>query len=349
MESQRLILFFIFSFSLFMLVDAWQRDQNPPQPKPAASAPTRPRRTTRAHSHAHPVVEKLAAACAVPAATQAPAPSMRKARRSRWKPTSHRARSACWGAICGGSSSRSTATSMDRKANFVLFEQRPEHIYIAQSGLTRGPSLPKHRTTYTAGAAQYKLAEGASELEVRLQAPASNGVQVTKIYRFHRGSYLIDVSLRDRERGQRAALSPTRYFQLLRDGKPPGRRFGDAADVSRASRVYTDKRKVSEDRLQRHREEQGHAIRRTASDGWIAIIQHYFLERLAAEERHAARVLLRRAGQRLNAAGVIVPVGTRRAGRDGDSSRCRSMPGRRSRTSSRRSRPGWIWPSTTGG
>ena len=39
MESQRLILFFIFSFSLFMLIDAWHRDQNPPQVKPAESTP----------------------------------------------------------------------------------------------------------------------------------------------------------------------------------------------------------------------------------------------------------------------------------------------------------------------
>jgi hypothetical protein len=27
MDSQRLILFFVFSFSLFLLFDAWQRDQ----------------------------------------------------------------------------------------------------------------------------------------------------------------------------------------------------------------------------------------------------------------------------------------------------------------------------------
>ncbi|HWI14961.1 MAG TPA: hypothetical protein VNT02_11950, partial [Burkholderiales bacterium] len=29
MESKRLILFFVFSFSLFLLLDAWQRDQHP--------------------------------------------------------------------------------------------------------------------------------------------------------------------------------------------------------------------------------------------------------------------------------------------------------------------------------
>ena len=30
---------------------------------------------------------------------------------------------------------------------------------------------------------------------------------------------------------------------------------------------------------------------KNSNDGWIAIIQHYFFSALAAEERHAARVL----------------------------------------------------------
>jgi YidC/Oxa1 family membrane protein insertase len=32
MDSQRLILFFVFSFSVFLLLDAWQREQQPAQP-----------------------------------------------------------------------------------------------------------------------------------------------------------------------------------------------------------------------------------------------------------------------------------------------------------------------------
>src|SRR5919197_1521274 len=38
------------------------------------------------------------------------------------------------------------------------------------------------------------MAEGQNTLEVRLEAPAVNGVKVAKIYRFHRGSYVVDVS-----------------------------------------------------------------------------------------------------------------------------------------------------------
>src|SRR5687768_9587643 len=50
MESQRLLLLFVFMFSVFMLLDAWQRDQQPPPappgktgtPEKAAKGPASP-------------------------------------------------------------------------------------------------------------------------------------------------------------------------------------------------------------------------------------------------------------------------------------------------------------------
>ncbi len=40
MDTQRLILFLVFSFSLLFLWEAWQKHANPPPPKVAQSAPT---------------------------------------------------------------------------------------------------------------------------------------------------------------------------------------------------------------------------------------------------------------------------------------------------------------------
>jgi YidC/Oxa1 family membrane protein insertase len=39
MDTQRLILFLVFSFSLLFLWEAWQKHANPPPPKAAATAP----------------------------------------------------------------------------------------------------------------------------------------------------------------------------------------------------------------------------------------------------------------------------------------------------------------------
>lgn len=46
MDTQRLILFFIFSFSLLLLWDAWQKDQRP-KPAPVAEASTVPGKAAR--------------------------------------------------------------------------------------------------------------------------------------------------------------------------------------------------------------------------------------------------------------------------------------------------------------
>ena len=39
MDTQRLILFMLFTFSTFFLIDAWQKDAHPPVTAPAASTP----------------------------------------------------------------------------------------------------------------------------------------------------------------------------------------------------------------------------------------------------------------------------------------------------------------------
>src|SRR3954464_7832059 len=39
MDTQRLVLFMLFTFSTFFLIDAWQKDGQPPRPVPAASVP----------------------------------------------------------------------------------------------------------------------------------------------------------------------------------------------------------------------------------------------------------------------------------------------------------------------
>src|SRR5687767_11321993 len=67
MESQRLILFFVFAFSLFLLFDAWQRDQQPAATRtPAAVTAQKDTGVPPAPS------EKLVPVPSVPAASGAP-------------------------------------------------------------------------------------------------------------------------------------------------------------------------------------------------------------------------------------------------------------------------------------
>ena len=79
----------------------------------------------------------------------------------------------------------------NNEKTLALFDAK--HRYMTQSGLI-GDGLPTHRTTFRRVDGPTKLADGADELKVRLEATAADGTSVAKILTFKRGSYLIDVA-----------------------------------------------------------------------------------------------------------------------------------------------------------
>ena len=305
MDSQRLILFFVFSFSVFLLLDGWQREQ-PAQP--AATA------TDKADKSG------VAGAPVAPAA-QIPQPSGKFAQQPVAVPQ-HDGRapeagvtiqietdllSAQVGTL-GGDLRRLQLKKhrdiLDRKKDFVLLELSAERTYVAQSGLIGG-GLPNHRTAYQAAASSYQLADGQDSLEVRLSAPVVDGVQVHKIYRFRRGSYLIDVGFEIVNQSA-AALQPYAYFQIARDGKPP---VGDSAMMPTFTgvAVYTDKEKFQKltfDEIAKAKT----PYPKNTNDGWIAVLQHYFFSAWLPKHGTPREYYSRKLEENLYAAGVIVPA-----------------------------------------
>ncbi|MBM3357337.1 MAG: membrane protein insertase YidC [Betaproteobacteria bacterium] len=310
MDPQRLILFFVFSFSVFLLLDAWQRDQ---QPKPsAASGPEKAAKAEQAGPAASgaPLVpgEKLRA-------TQAAVPQ--EGRRAVEPGGAIRVETDVLIAELnthGGDLRRLQLKKhrdlVDKKKDFVLLETTPERTYLAQSGLIGG-ELANHQTLFTATAETYRLADGDAQTEVRLRAPASGGVEVMKVYRFHRGSYLIDVGF-ELENKSASAIQPYAYFQIVRDSKPP---VGDSAMLPTFTgvAVYTDKEKFQ--KVAFSDIEKGKApYPKNSEDGWIAMLQHYFLSAWLPPNGKAREFYTRRLQGDLYAAGVIVPVGSVAAG-----------------------------------
>lgn len=299
MESQRLLLFFAFSFSLFLLFDAWQRDQQPaPALKPAAATA---QKDAKDASVPPPPSDRLVPP--PPAAAQAPAGGLATGQSLNVETDVFRAEISSVGGDLRRLELKQHRDVEDKKKNFVLFQQRPDHVYIAQSGLLGG-NLPTHRTQYSASATEYRLADGANAVEVRLEAPPADGVRVSKIYRFTRGSYLIDVSFEIRNEGA-APVQPYAYAQLLRDDKPPA---GDSAMLPTFTGigVYTDKdkfQKIAFSDIEKNKA--AHA--KTSTDGWVALVQHYFLAAWLPKNGTAREFYTRKVDS-LYAAGVIVPA-----------------------------------------
>jgi YidC/Oxa1 family membrane protein insertase len=316
MDTQRLILFFAFTFSLFLLLDAWQRDQQGELTPPKASS-----RATTETPAATPPPGKA------PQAAEVPAPGKQLIEAQGAVPQPAQAQPEASGIVhvetdavraeistAGGDLRRlefkTHRGTLDHKQRFVLFDQNAEHTYVAQAGLI-GHDLPNHRTRFTSPAERYELAPGQKYVDVPLTAAGANGVQVTKIYRFRRDSYLIDVTFQIANQGA-APIQPYAYFQLVRDDKRPE---GDSAMVPTFTgiAVYTDKEKFQKVTFEDvHKGKAPYPA--NSLDGWIGIVQHYFVGAWLPRSGEPREFYTRRLEGGLYAAGTIVPVGAVSAG-----------------------------------
>lgn len=305
MDSQRLVLFFVFTMSVFLLYEGWQRDlqatakanvETAAIPKPSVEANGQP----KAGSAALPVPS---APQTTPAAAPA-APVAAAAKTVKVETDVYLAEISTAGGDLVGLRLKKHGGTLDPKKNFILFDRAADHTYIAQSGLI-GNGLPNHQSAYTVSAESFVLADGQDKLEVRLEA--ADGSKGAKVYRFQRNSYVIDVS-HELTNSSAAPVDAHAYFQLLRDTKAPE---GDSAMVPTYTgpAVYTDKEKfqkvafgdIDKNKL---------PYPKTANDGWIGIVQHYFLGAWLPKEGAPREYYTKAVQAGLYAAGVIVPVGT---------------------------------------
>jgi YidC/Oxa1 family membrane protein insertase len=214
MDNRRLILLLVFSFSLIMLWDAWQK-QGLPKTATTAQQATTAVPSVSAPSGVVPTPTLAAtgpggAAAAVPvaAAVVAPGTAVAKIRTDLYVADI----SSQGGDITRLELVRHPETD-DKSKNFVLFDNGAKHLYLAQSGVI-GEGLPNHKTEWKLPQGEQVLKDGEKQLEVRLEASAANGSKVVKTYVFHRDSYQIEV------RHEGVSAGAHAYYQVTRDGKP---------------------------------------------------------------------------------------------------------------------------------
>ena len=296
MDMQRLIVFFVFSFSLLMLWEAWQREARGPQ-LPAATAP-------QAVPAPSAVPKPPAVNGAAPATPRVPAGEAAARPRERVRVTTDTliADIDTLGGDIVYVELLQHKDAQDETKNMVLFG--PEHRYAAQSGLI-GPGLPNHRTAYAALQKQASLAPGSDRVDVRLQAPGPDGVKVTKILTFRRGSYLIDIAYQ-LDNGSAGPIAGHAYYQLVRDGKSPAGENA-LAYVYTGPAVYTEQdkfQKVAFGDIDKGKT----PYSRTADNGWVAMIQHYFVSAILPPDKTPREFYTRKLGEEYYSVGVILPL-----------------------------------------
>ena len=302
MDTQRLILFFVFSFSLLMLWDAWEKDRRP-KPVPAPQA-TQGAAGVPAPSAA-PSVPSPAAAPGRPAADQSASVPQAANPVAGTQPLKVRtdvliAQIDPLGGTLKQVEFIKHKDADDPKKNFVLLG--PEHLYFAQSGLI-GEGLPNHRTVWRILDGPRELAAGADSLEVRLATEAANGLTVEKVFTFRRDSYQIEVGFELKNQGA-APRSAHAYFQLVRDDKSPA---GQTALMQTYTGpvVYTAEKafhKLSFEDLAKNKAE----YPKHATDGWIGLVQHYFVSAWLPADKAPREYFAKKLPDGQYAVGVIV-------------------------------------------
>ena len=304
MDTQRLILFFVFSFSLLLIWTEWEKEQRP-KPAPVAASAQQPGVVKSVPGGVVPTP----ATVAPPAATVAVAPTP----------------AAVKGEIVqvrtdllivdvdtlGGSIVRlellKHKETDDQTKNLVLLG--PEHQYFAQSGLT-GDGGPNHRTLWRALPGDRSLTEGKDSFELRLAADGRDGLSVEKVYKFKRDSYIVDVALEIRNGGS-TAVAPHAYFQLTHNGKQPAggsslaQSFG--AQSFNGFAEYTTEHKFQ--KIQYSDIDKGkvdHA--KQATDGWLAFVQHYFVSAWVPTAAGPRDYVIEKRPDGVYSARVVLPV-----------------------------------------
>jgi YidC/Oxa1 family membrane protein insertase len=296
MDTQRLILSIVFFFSLFLLWQAWQKETRPPSAPAATGAPAAASAPSAAKATAGGVQKPEG----VPGGGAAQ--EGKQGEQLTVRTDTMLARVNTQGGDIVYLELLQHKDTLDNSKNFVLLDPIV-HRYVAQSGLTGG--LPYHRTVFSAVGNEFNLAPGQDKLEVRLEARTAAGVKVTKILTFHRASYLIDIT-EEVTNGSGAPLSATAYFQLTRDDKPPA---GDPNMVKTftGAAVYTEQDKFQ--KIAFSDIDKGKLASKPADNGWIAMVQHYFVTALLPKDKTPREFYGQKLGDDFYSVGVKIPVG----------------------------------------
>jgi YidC/Oxa1 family membrane protein insertase len=314
-DMRRTILWMVFTFSLFLLWDAWNTHNGrasffAPSSRPAATATGGA--ASGAASGVPAAVQTATGAAATPVAAAA---ATQPAETVDVTTDVYKATISTRGGDLVRLELLKYTNADDRSRNLVLFDHTAERTYAAQTGLITlqpGASLPNHLAMMTAAPGERALKPGADAVTVRLESAAVGGVRLAKTYTFRRGQYTIGVQHAVINGGD-APVSPQLYLQLLRDGTVPAGSMFMAPTSFTGPAMYTEARhfqKVEFAAIEKSKADHD----KSADNGWVGMVQHYFNSAWLVPAKGTREFRTAKVGENLYSIAMVLPLGTVEAG-----------------------------------
>ena len=316
-QTQRTILWIVFSMSLLFLWDGWQRHNGkasllggpPPATQQAESGQAGPGGGDGDASVPTAGASTVPAAPGATPAAQLPgadAQAVAQGQVFRFGNDVLDLRISSAGGVIVHAELLEHKETEDSSRNVVMLEQSGGRVYLAQNGLIgapQGSSYPTHRSPFTLQG-EATLANGSKRLSLTSE---SGGLRLVRHYDLEPGSYVVHVRDEVTNVGD-APAGPTIYRQITRDGSPaPGGTMFYSTYTGPV--VYTDAdkfQKVSFDDIGAGKA----SFTEKANDGWVGVIQHYFATAWIPQPDTPREYYSAKVGENLYSIGIKTPLGT---------------------------------------
>lgn len=182
--------------------------------------------------------------------------------------------------------------------NFILLnDTAAPSVYVVQSGIALG-KLATHKEVFTSAANDYQMAADQNELMVALEWTSPEGVKLTKTYTFVRGSYEVKVN-QVVSNGSSAAIDPLVYYQIVHDSE--SNQGTKMMPTFTGGAYFTDADKYKKVKFTEMAKE---PLSKLAKDGWVGLVQHYFVGAWIPQTKDAQEFYTKDLGNKIYAIGT---------------------------------------------
>ncbi|MBR1612745.1 MAG: membrane protein insertase YidC [Succinivibrio sp.] len=188
---------------------------------------------------------------------------------------------------------------LDKEDPFELLMTQPKFIYQAQSGLAGPDGIDNaSRPLYTADKTEYKMAEADNSVSASISLE-KDGVTYVKTFSVDRNSYVVNVSYDIKNAGSKD-LNLVMYGQLKQsvdnEAIQPSGGFGMVASAYRGTAYSTDETRYEKTSLDDIAS--GDRFKVNTKNGWVAMIQHYFVSAWVGSDSENGNVIYKNSGKK---------------------------------------------------